>query len=186
MADPFTERWEEFRKLPNHPEMSVFPDRPARITHLEAIDSDYEFKCPKCKYSLKGITGTYCPECGTHLEYEPVTVFTAAEQSLVWAAALVMDRHEISNLIVTGSYDPFIGIFTGRGSMPHLMVPFKFFHEAANLLEESFGGRFFKRGERPAKSPEQPPWTCSACGEENPVTFEVCWKCNRERRRPAE
>lgn len=24
-------------------------------------------------------------------------------------------------------------------------------------------------------------WKCSGCGEMNPPSFEICWKCNRER-----
>ncbi len=24
------------------------------------------------------------------------------------------------------------------------------------------------------------PWKCSGCGELNPLSFETCWKCNRE------
>jgi hypothetical protein len=26
------------------------------------------------------------------------------------------------------------------------------------------------------------PWTCSACGEHNPRSFELCWQCQHERR----
>ena len=26
---------------------------------------------------------------------------------------------------------------------------------------------------------EGPPWRCDYCGEENPESFEACWKCKR-------
>jgi hypothetical protein len=29
---------------------------------------------------------------------------------------------------------------------------------------------------------DERPWTCSACGEQNPRAFEVCWQCQHERR----
>ena len=183
MADAFESRWGELRNLPNHPEMSVFADRAPRVSHRDVDDAAEKFNCPRCKYSLQGIEPVYCPECGTHVEFEPTVVFTAADQSLVWAAALVLDQHEISNLIVTGSYDPFLGAFAKAGSMPRLMVPFKFVYEAISILDERFGRRMFKPGEAPARPAPEPNWTCPSCSEENPASFELCWNCNAPRSR---
>ncbi|MCB9865531.1 MAG: hypothetical protein H6816_02700 [Phycisphaerales bacterium] len=181
MDEAINSRWAQLRDLPGHPEMSVFPDREPRIRHVDALDSEFEFECPKCKYNLTGVSGEYCPECGIALAYEPVTVFTAAELSLVWAAALVLDRAAISNLIVTGSYDPVVGLFSRRSSLPHVMVPFKFIHDAIQLLEAEFGEREFKPGQRPnVQRPHLPDWTCPACSESNPGGFEVCWQCGAD------
>ena len=27
--------------------------------------------------------------------------------------------------------------------------------------------------------PARQPWKCASCGEENPATFEICWKCQK-------
>ena len=32
-------------------------------------------------------------------------------------------------------------------------------------------------------SPRRSPWRCTACGEENPETFDICWKCGGPRQR---
>ncbi|MEZ6085793.1 MAG: hypothetical protein R3E58_18045 [Phycisphaerae bacterium] len=181
MDDSLPSRWIELRELPGHPEMSVFPDRDPKIQNRYAPDVGEDLKCPKCHYLLTGIGAEYCPVCGIELSYEPITVFSAADQSLVWAAAMVLDQNEISNLMTSGSYDPILGIFTSRQSLPHIMVPFKFYHEAVQLLDTQFGQRLFKGGEKPSKLPEGPDWACSSCEEENPVSFEVCWNCGLQR-----
>jgi hypothetical protein len=28
---------------------------------------------------------------------------------------------------------------------------------------------------------EAEPWTCSSCGEANPLSFEICWSCAHEK-----
>ncbi len=181
MDDALPSRWIELRELPGHPEMSVFPDRDPKIKNADVPQGQEELRCPKCKYSLTGIAAEYCPECGIELSYEPITVFAGADQSLVWAAAMVLDQNEVSNLITTGSFDPILGMFTRRQSLPHIMVPFKFYHEAVQLLDAAFGQREFKTGEKPAKPDSVPDWACSSCHERNPESFEVCWNCGLQR-----
>jgi len=83
--------------------------------------------------------------------------------------------------MTSGSYDPVLGIFTSRRSLPHIMVPFKFYHEAVQLLDAEFGQRVFKTGDRPTKVTTAPDWSCSGCQEENPESFEVCWNCGLQR-----
>lgn len=179
MDDGINPRWSAFRDLPNHPEMSVFPDRPPRIRHQDT-GGDHELACPKCKHNLRGPPGLHCPECGLEVEYEPITVFTAADLSLVWAAAMVLDQNQITNMIVTGSYDAIVGMFSRLASLPHLMAPFKYFHEAVQLLDARFGRREFKNGEQPPPPPPMPSWCCPACQTENPGSFEVCWQCSSQ------
>jgi hypothetical protein len=104
----------------------------------------------------------------------------AASISLVWAAKLALDGVEVSNMIVMGSYDPFM-VSTGTRSMPHVMVPMKFYHEAVEVLDKTFGKRCFPTGEEPRRPPPGGDWVCSGCGESNPGTFEVCWHCSRDR-----
>ncbi len=177
-------RWIELRELPGHPEMSVFPDRAPTIDNADVPEGEEDLHCPKCKYSLARISAEYCPECGIDLSYEPITIFAAADQSLVWAAAMVLDQNEISNLITSGSFDPVLGIFTRRQSLPHIMVPFKFYHEAAQLLDSKFGRREFKTGDKPTTPESTPDWACSGCNEQNPESFEVCWQCGLQRPGP--
>lgn len=177
MDEAINPRWEQFRELPNHPEMSVFPDREPRIRHQDVLDGEIELECPKCKYNLTGVSGAYCPECGIDIASEPISVFAAGDISLAWAAALVMDRAAISNMIVSGNFDPIIGMFATKSGMTHLMVPMKFVHDAIELLDSEFGKRIFKLGEKPAPKETSPDWICPHCGEENPGGFEICWQC---------
>ncbi len=181
MEEALPTRWIELQSLPGHPEMSVFPDRAPKIENCDVPESTEPLTCPKCRYDLTRIPAHYCPECGIELSYEPITVFAAADQSLVWAAAMVLDQNAVSNLIVTGSFDPVLGTFTRRHSLPHIMVPFKFYHEAVQLLDTEFGQREFRTGEKPAKIAPQPDWKCSGCQEHCPESFEVCWKCGLQR-----
>jgi len=44
-------------------------------------------------------------------------------------------------------------------------------------IETAVGEIIRARHELPDESPERP-WRCEMCGEENPQSFEVCWKCN--------
>ncbi len=181
MSDQLTTRWEEFSKLPQNREISTYPDRPARVSHRDSVDSNYELECPRCKHSLTGIPDSCCPECGLLVDYEPVKVFTAYDQSLVWVAAMLMDEHQISNMVNVGSFQVFGGVFEKRKQMPCVEVPFKFFHEAVDLLERKFGKRHFKAGEQPKRPDDTPDWLCPNCREENPGSFEVCWNCGADR-----
>lgn len=176
-------RWIELRELPGHHEISVFPDRPPKVQNSNVPEGE-EPDCPKCRRSLNGRTAKYCPDCGIELSYEPVTAFAAADQSLVWAAAMVLDQNEVSNLIVTGSVDPVLGTFTHQQSLPHIMVPFKFYHEAVQLLDNEFGQRMFKTGQQPPKPKTHPDWPCTGCQEHNPESFDVCWNCGLLRPTP--
>jgi hypothetical protein len=177
---PLPSRWTRFQNLPNPPEVSVFPDRAPRLHHRHA-DESFKLRCPACDYALRGLPGDYCPECGLDLAYEPINVFTAHDLSLVWAAGLLLDREEISNLIVTGGSDILQGMGLSFSGRPRLMVPFKFFSEAVELLDREMGGRDFAAGMRPEAPPAGPPWRCEGCQERNPGSFELCWSCGRVR-----
>jgi hypothetical protein len=180
MDETLPTRWEQFRDLPSRPEVSVFPDRAPRISHRNVL-TPHGFKCPRCKYDLTGMAADYCPECGTDLAYEPIEIFSAADLSLVWAAAMQLDQNQISNLIVTVNCDPLVSVLTGATGMPRVMVPFKFFYEAVDVLEACFGKRFFRHGEQPPRDAAKTPWTCTGCNEECPGDFEICWNCGRQR-----
>lgn len=171
-------RWTHLRELPNNPQVSVFPDRPPRLTLRDTGDR-FDLRCPHCAYALRGRTANYCPECGLDLAYEPIAVFTAADISLIWAAALILDRAEISNLIAMNAPDVLQPLPTRRAAMPRIMVPFKFFCEAADRLEAEFGAREFALGQGPLRPEVGPAWPCPGCGEENPGNFDVCWHCGR-------
>jgi len=174
----FQSRWQQFRQMPTHPEVSIFPNRKPRLSPKDAVDAPLEGKCPSCHYSLRGIEPRYCPECGLHVEFEPVIVFSAAEHALVAAAGMLMDQHRITNMIVMPeAFDALLGMLGRSKRMPHLMVPYKFLFEAAKLLEDRFGKRTFAAGEKPPRRESGTSWTCPGCNEENPGTFEICWSC---------
>ncbi len=181
MDEAIHPRWAEFGDFPGHPDIWIYPDREPRIRHQDMLSADLAFECPRCAYNLTGVSGEYCPECGIALAYEPVTVFTAADLSLAWAAVLVLDNARISNLLVSSSFDLGLAVLRRKSSYPRVLVPFKFFYEAADLLQREFGAREFGPAAQPIRSgPHLPPWRCSQCGEENPGTFEICWQCASE------
>jgi hypothetical protein len=172
-------RWVELQQLPNHPEMSVFPDRTPRIAHEHAT-GDVAFDCPSCGYDLTGIPPLYCPECGIALAYEPVPVFSSVDRSLAWAAAMVLDQHEVSNLIVVGS-EPIVPVARRRRGRCQVMVPFKFYYEAVAALQARFDRLEYEEGESPRQPDTGPAWTCARCGEKSPGSFDICWNCSAAR-----
>jgi predicted amidophosphoribosyltransferase len=50
---------------------------PGRISHLDPkferklreVMFDRELHCPHCRYDLRGLVGSRCPECGREVEY---------------------------------------------------------------------------------------------------------------------
>ncbi len=53
------------------------------------------------------------------------------------------------------------------------------YYQAIDLLRRQALGEEMPPADEAA---ERPDWTCPACEEENPGTFDVCWNCGRPAR----
>lgn len=72
-----------------------------------------------------------------------------------------------------------LSLFSGRGqlpmteeTLPSIWVSDEDFTRAHAIIDEA---------QRKNKAAMNAKWTCIKCNEENPISFEVCWKCRNDR-----
>ncbi len=146
---------------------------------------DLGLLCRKCGYPLAGLSQHRCPECGrafTMEEYIPPGDFPF----LIYDGKQVRPTPETIELLKQACIPymhvmpPGDTVLKNMGYNPdklrgHIAVPRELYFETIDLLRRRQLGE-------PIETPtavEQPDWTCPACSEENPGTFDMCWNCGR-------
>lgn len=148
---------------------------------------DLGLKCLDCGYPLAHLTEWRCPECGKAIDLDehvpdgafPMLIANGRE---VRASAEVRELFAAYRLPLVELWDTmrnFLGVVTDTrrhdGPGPPIAVPRERYLEAVDLIRRWHMDEELPPPPEPA--PIDGPWDCSACGEENPETFEVCWNC---------
>lgn len=154
---------------------------------------DFGLRCLSCGYLIAGLPEHRCPECGRKIRIDehippgdwPLVILDGAPVKVTADVSSLMANYHIPLMPLVNVSGRAGGIDTAFGIAPpghggELHVPRHFFFDAVDLLRRQMLGE---------PMPEPPPaignltdWNCESCGEENPGTFEICWKCEHERR----
>jgi len=145
---------------------------------------DLGLRCQKCGYNLAGLPEHRCPECGSPFNLDdhipkgdfPPVIFLGKEVRLTPEVMEILKRARIPYIDRVGPAESLYGIGGLTHSRTRLSVPRGQYFEVIHLLRQH---EF--HGELPAEpGPPPPDWTCPACGESNPGTFELCWNCSQQ------
>lgn len=68
------------------PNPAAAPDHP----HLTSYLADHDAPCPHCRYNLRGVSGSTCPECGNSIELALSTLSRFGGRGLFLLAALLV------------------------------------------------------------------------------------------------
>jgi hypothetical protein len=157
--------------------------RDPRFTGHELPFPDFGLRCRACGQPLAGAAALACPSCGAAFDPErwrpPRTWF-------------ILDAALCGRLPVPGvqallasegvphfpMFEMTIGeVYGGRSIMvDRLRVASEFYFEVRWLLEDAR-----REMEAVRAAGDRGAWRCAACGEENPVHFEICWNCEAPR-----
>ncbi|MEK6644767.1 MAG: hypothetical protein AABZ08_12760 [Planctomycetota bacterium] len=149
---------------------------------------DYGLKCKACGYFLAGLPRHICPECGrafTLEEFIPPGEFPVVfmEGKPVQAERDVRDlmtRYHIPFMEKNSLSDSqMLAVGTKAHAPGQLCVPREAYFDVLDLLRRVRLN--LELPPPPDNSAADVEWTCPACSESNPGTFELCWNCERER-----
>ncbi len=109
----------------------------------------------------------------------PRVIYDAREVRLTAEIVELMERSGIPLAAESSALEKLIGLDVLAVKPRWLAVPRPFYFHAIEALR-----RFSESGGLPPALPARPSeqrqeWACSQCGESNPGTFEVCWRCGR-------
>lgn len=139
---------------------------------------DFGWQCRSCEKPLAGAAGEQCPHCAEAFARESFVPQGA------WVTLQETHTHGLATehvaRLLGREFIPYqresdlraIDIYMG-GSRTKILVPREFFFDATHALAAE--------AKRVAALGEAPKWNCAACGDANPATFEICWKCGAER-----
>ncbi|MBK8163939.1 MAG: DUF2007 domain-containing protein [Gammaproteobacteria bacterium] len=96
-------------------------------------------------------------------------VYSAADLPQAYLLSHLFDQAGIAHYISNENLQGGVGELPFTHTYPALWLLDEADLERARAIIEGF--------ER--TPPRQDSWHCTACGEENPPTFEMCWKCGR-------
>ncbi|MFQ5425296.1 MAG: hypothetical protein ACE5F9_15125, partial [Phycisphaerae bacterium] len=142
---------------------------------------DLGLRCLKCGYNLAGLPTHRCPECGRPFQIDehiprgdfPLVIFDSHPVPVTPEVAELLRNARIPFMDEDSPANRLYGIAGATDRRRHLTVPRDTYFEVIDLL------RRHALGQPLPATPEQdrPDWTCPACTESNPGTFEVCWNC---------
>lgn len=150
---------------------------------------DLGLKCAGCGYSLTGLTEFTCPECGVEfdlgerldserillLNAEALISGLARRPFSVWIDVRGFFPYSDMNVILRPLRERNVPFIQSTGTEPGasvetpacVLVPFEFLHELVDASRDHHGN-----------------WTCSACREGVPDSFDICWNCGAVRGAP--
>ena len=139
--------------------------------------------CPGCGYNLAGLPEHRCPECGRQFTMEefipegqyPVVIFNREEVRSSPQVIELLTRMKVPYMEVMRPGDVVYGVGSPIGKWARIAVPRACFFEVIDLLRRMAMSE--PMPEPSAERQSEQGWTCTACGEENPGNFEICWNC---------
>ncbi|MBX3395538.1 MAG: hypothetical protein KF841_09230 [Phycisphaerae bacterium] len=143
---------------------------------------DLGLNCIGCGYSLKGLPSHRCPECGREIDLEqhiprgdfPAVILDGREVPLSARTNEIMRRAGILFMAAQNPAESIFGMSRTQSINGKLAVERNRYFDAIRWLKH-----FAATGEMPPEPDTSgSDWKCTACGEENPPTFEVCWNCD--------
>ncbi|MFQ5502276.1 MAG: hypothetical protein ACE5EQ_08235 [Phycisphaerae bacterium] len=143
---------------------------------------DLGLLCKRCRYPLASLPEHRCPECGTQFDVDdyippgdtPVVIINGHEVRMNDSVIEVIRRARIPHLEELHPAETMPGLRQRSQRGGRLAVPRGYYFQVIDLLR-----RYELFAELPPPPADPPPeWTCPACNESNPGTFELCWNCS--------
>ncbi len=140
--------------------------------------------CLKCGYGLAGLASHRCPECGKPFTMEehipegdfPVVIFRGKEVTDSPDVVELLKRYSIPHVFLMWPGQTMFGSLATSEAKRRVGVPRASYFRVIDLLRRQALGEEMPPADGAI---ERPAWTCAACEEENPGTFDVCWNCGR-------
>lgn len=171
-----------YDQLAAGPDLLIPLPRPPRTLGADFAFPEADLRCRRCRAPLAGATRPHCPRCGEPIDpaellpretLVAVTLEARQRQPLaILLARTALETEGIPNAAAAGN----LALQTiGGVSLATLSVPRSYFLDALAFLE----------AHRPASDElvdaSEDDWTCPACKESVPATFDVCWNCGEPR-----
>lgn len=96
-------------------------------------------------------------------------VYTADSVAMAWHIRNVLEQHEIYAEVKNERLGSIAGETPITESMPEVWVKPLYVRRAEQIISE-LNDTAQVKGED---------WHCSACGEENAASFDICWNCQK-------
>lgn len=154
--------------------------RPPRLTGRETPLRDWGLVCSGCRYPLRGLPSTVCPECGRDndpREQLPRQRWFALDDiktvPLTFQELLILLQEEQIPHIRTEEKG--LQQIYGGGRADRVRVERDYFFDFLDALD-----RYRQTLSERRHAAAHVTWRCPECGEENPGNFEVCWQCSAD------